>query len=223
MGKSKYSYNRSYFKNINDEYKAYWLGFLCADACIEDNIKRRIHRVVITLNPKDINHLEKLSNEIEFSGKVKHIVRNYNHKNSTKNKVESAILSIPGKEIVYDLDKHGCGKNKTKDLSLPKLDQKLKRHFIRGFFDGDGCLTKTKDLYWRIQFSCNFKIATEIKELFKNELNIDIGKITKMKNIYSISKQKKDEVKTILNYLYQDSNIYLDRKYDLYKIALLEL
>ena len=43
----------SIFSKIDSEEKAYWLGFLAADGCISGNY------IVITLQGKDIEHLEK--------------------------------------------------------------------------------------------------------------------------------------------------------------------
>lgn len=46
-----------------------------------------------------------------------------------------------------DLISHGCVPNKSLILKPPKIDNELINHFIRGYFDGDGCVSfnsKTK-------------------------------------------------------------------------------
>ena len=49
---------------------------------------------------------------------------------------------ITSKKLAEDLTKYGCHANKTYDLTFPNkeifVNKDLIRHFIRGYFDGDG-------------------------------------------------------------------------------------
>ena len=59
---SKYTYNENYFKIIDSEEKAYWLGFLYADGCITRfyrNEKLKSMSLELTLQSNDIEHLKK--------------------------------------------------------------------------------------------------------------------------------------------------------------------
>lgn len=53
----KYKVNEDYFKLIDTEEKAYWLGFLYADGCVTQATKYS-KRLQVNLSIKDINHLE---------------------------------------------------------------------------------------------------------------------------------------------------------------------
>jgi len=59
-----------------------------------------------------------------------------------------AIFSVNRREFVKNLIDKGCHQAKTFTLEFSKfLREDLKRHFIRGYFDGDGTiyLAKMKD------------------------------------------------------------------------------
>ena len=55
----RFNVNHSYFRVIDSEEKAYWLGFLFADGCIRKN--KTGSQVVLKLSTKDENHLIKLN------------------------------------------------------------------------------------------------------------------------------------------------------------------
>lgn len=51
----KYFYDETFFEKIDTEEKAYWLGFLYADGCVQENKKRK--RCILELAEKDKEHL----------------------------------------------------------------------------------------------------------------------------------------------------------------------
>ena len=51
----KYHVNSNYFDTINTEGKAYWLGFLFADAAVHPNRPS----VALSLAMRDVDHLKK--------------------------------------------------------------------------------------------------------------------------------------------------------------------
>ena len=60
---SKYYYNKDYFSVIDNSDKAYWLGFLYADGCINRyyrNEKLKAMNLELTLCDEDKKHLQKL-------------------------------------------------------------------------------------------------------------------------------------------------------------------
>jgi hypothetical protein len=122
-------YNENYFEKIDTEDKAYFLGLIFADGCIVyDPIKFR-YNVLITLHPKDVHILESF---IKFIDGEMTVWKNKNR--------EICQVSLSGKKIVIDLIKLGAIPNKTFKLNYPKINVKLEKHFLRGYFDGDGCI-----------------------------------------------------------------------------------
>ena len=59
---SEYNYNEKYFEVIDNEHKAYWLGFLYADGYVEPIYRKdkiKAFRIEIGLCAEDKAHLEK--------------------------------------------------------------------------------------------------------------------------------------------------------------------
>ena len=208
--------NTSYFKKIDTENKAYWLGYLMADGCITKNSKENKRYTRVSLNSKydDKAHLDKFCKDIGFEGSVG-ISEKYH-----KSKGFSFIISevkINSVELCEDLMFLGVVPNKTGKESLPScIDNNLKKHFIRGFFDGDGSITKKG--YFRIG-TCSKKILEDISGyIFDNtgqELKIYSTDRYSRDFFYFDSGSKKRN-KIILDFLYKDSIIRLDRKYERY-------
>lgn len=129
----KYSCEDRYFETIDREEKAYWLGFLAADGCVMDG---RQKRVILKLSDTDKDHLCKFRDAIRSNTILYTEVRlGKYHQELVNNKV--VISSIP---MVIDLERHGITPRKTFTLKYPvqSLSPELNKHFIRGYFDGDG-------------------------------------------------------------------------------------
>lgn len=185
------NFNSSYFKNVDNEYKAYILGFIFADGYIEANERS----LTFNINKKDIDILNKIKKCMSSSGKIK--------KSSTKNCVRLHFCSI---ELVNDLRKYGVVKNKTKILKFPNIREDLYRHFLRGYFDGDGHIGKRQ---------CALVIGSEymfrdiisfLNKKFDTELHYS------NKGSYYVINFNRCNC-NIVKWMYENSNIYLDRKY----------
>lgn len=208
----KYHVNQNYFENIDNEWKAYWLGFLYADGCVILNEKdgKFKYSVSISLKIGDKFHLEKFLNSLQSDAVIKENKTNYKDYYSAK-------ISICNKKICTDLIKHGCVPRKTFVLKFPDLRKDLIRHFIRGYFDGDGCISINKEKrFVRINIVGNYDMLSSICDIIEKECNINkpvFQPISNGKNnIYSIQYGNVYSCQKIYNYLYKDCNICLDRK-----------
>ena len=94
------------------------------------------------------------------------------------------------------------------------------RHFIRGFFDGDGCLQLQDKIY-----HCRFDLASASKEFLEGvrpiitahaKTNGHLGKEAKY-DVWHLN-YSGHQVVQILDWLYKDSKYYLIRKYNKYQI-----
>lgn len=210
---TKYSLNHYYFKNINTNQKAYFLGLLASDGT---NTNKGFS---ITLQNKDKHILKELKNQLEFTGKVRkvfHTCKSFNF-----NKKSYSNLYITSYQISKDLSKLGVISNKTNYLKFPNIDKKYYSHFIRGYFDGDGSIGKYKNNY-------NFSIIGN-KPLIKKIQNILISKcdLPKTKiyvgynckpNIINFIYTGKNQIFKIHSYLYKNSgDCYLVRKENKFK------
>lgn len=185
-------FNANYFDVIDDEFKAYWLGFIFADGYVSDNGKFEL-----TLKADDINHLYKFKDAL-----------NSDHKISYKSKQNANRLCICNNHFVNMLIDKGCIPKKSLKLKFPNyLEAELIRHFIRGYFDGDGCIYKNSK-----KFSISIVGTKDFLEAINFILNTD-AKIYKKGNAYQIYFYG-DTAKGILSYMYNEANIYLDRKFE---------
>lgn len=206
MGNNKRPFeNRDIFKIIDTEEKAYWLGFLYADGSVgsTDN------RVELGLAEKDLHHIEKFKSFIGLENKISYRPSSKSYRYQFKDKV-----------FKDNLIEQGCVPNKSLVLKFPSQDQVPKhliRHFLRGYFDGDGHFTNTKDCFeagfiGTLDFITNaLKVLPD--SLKKDSLIKDVHRPDGAKR-YSFYSLK--DVSIFLNYLYQDATIYLDRKYEHY-------
>lgn len=140
----------NYFEKIDTKEKAYWLGFLCADASIKNSNQIQIH-----LSIKDEEQIDKFCEAINLSQTKKRFYGPY------ENSGKSVLLTFSSEKMQNDLSKHGCTADKTKTLSFPDLDsEELELAFLIGFFDGDG-RESNSELY-----SSNKRLLSEIKKKF---------------------------------------------------------
>lgn len=58
--------DKRFFKTIDTEEKAYWLGFLYADGSVSKDLKA----VTLELNIKDIDHIRKFKRAINSTHKI---------------------------------------------------------------------------------------------------------------------------------------------------------
>jgi hypothetical protein len=192
--------NSDVFSEVT-ELSAYWAGFIAADGCITNDT------VKICLNYDDLCHLEKFKN---FVGST--------HKISTNtDKYYRCEISFKNPTIINDLKNiYNITERKSLTYELPDIPENYFSHYLRGYFDGDGCIcesfsnknSKTATLYTTITGSNNF-----IADLYK-AIKLD-GTIQKKQHV-SVIKYNTNSSKILLDYMYSDASIYLDRKYSLY-------
>lgn len=111
---------------------AYVLGFLFADGSLEDAPYLRGKYIrFVSINREIILKIKK-----ELSSK--HTI--YEIESATKNHHRKYLLRIGSNKIYKDLSKFGLSPNKSLTMKLPKIPQKYFADFVRGYFDGDGCV-----------------------------------------------------------------------------------
>jgi len=200
---SKYFVNENFFEKINNESRAYWLGFFYADGYIIKNEK--YHKFYAGLGIKDIEHLLKFNSDIKS---------NYPIKNKIKGKYKNYCVNITNKKFTENLVKHGCIHQKTNNIKFPSLQKKLIKHFIRGFFDGDGSITCTENTL-QLTICCAVEeFLKRIVEELSKEISFDRTlKLYKRKDgLYLFVNSSSEDIIKIHEYLYNNSHIYLDRK-----------
>ena len=201
-----YEYNTDRFSSIRTEEEAYWLGFLYADGYVNQ------YGTVIELclQKQDDYHVIKFRDFV--SNKKTYDKDVYGHMQHRVN--------ISNKQIAQNLINCGCMNNKTFILKFSRniVPENLMNHFIRGFFDADGCICiSQKRLVFSI-VSASHEFIEDFQSYLVENLHINKTKMqTTNENIYSFANSAKADIKKLFDYLYKDATIYLDRKYDKFK------
>lgn len=215
LKKSKYTYNHTYFKNIDTPNKAYWLGFIAADGNVSVNPETNSGEIKIILQAKDGNHLQKFNKSLNGNVEIKYGKRQCNLNGKIYSFSQIRLYSI---EMANDLISYGIIPNKTFNLKFPSLNTSLIPHFIRGYFDGDGCITRNKRKNAIYDIKCDFTSAdlNFLAELRKNLYENDIKSYFCIcqNNIPKLVIGGMHNVDKFLNYIYKDATLYLDRKYN---------
>lgn len=213
----KYDCNESAFETIDNEEKAYWLGFLYADGNIRIIGQKSL---VLALSKKDEEHLIRFKNFISPNHRITQESR---WLDATEKEYNSVRISITNSKIVDDLIDKNCLPEKTFILQFPEwMPQDLVRHFIRGYFDGDGSAAKVngKSAFGIVGASSEFIFSIEDK-LRENAnvspRNIAIRQRPDRNTLYEFRYSALSDIIKLYHYLYNDAIVYLERKHTLLK------
>lgn len=214
----KYKVNEHYFDLIDTANKAYILGFLYSDGT--NSLKN--HQVAISLQEQDKHILDDINKEIENELPL----RFYDLKRKNKNNSNQFRLTINSKYMSDVLNSLGVIPNKSLHLTFPCwLDEKLYSHFIRGYMDGDGWISKNPSAP-RIELVGTESFCQSVANIMVNKFNINPAIRKRYKESDTTTRQLdfggRKQVKTFLDWIYKDADLYLERKYNIYKSIFLD-
>lgn len=208
--------NLSFFKEINSEESAYFLGLLFADGNVY--MRKGQYSVKIKLKKEDENILCKFRDIMSPSSVIK---------TAFINDTPYSCFQISQKEVCNQLAALGCIPNKSLSLTFPNetiVPPQFIRHFLRGYSDGDGTIYPNKNrsgfnFIWKIISTKQF--CSSVAELLLKELEVrsslSLSRPRTSNNITTtLVVGGNKQSKKVLDWLYQDSSIYLERKYNKY-------
>lgn len=202
---------------------AYVLGFIYADGTVED-CRESSRTCYLQLTSKDKELLEEIretmssrhrlylrpSRTINFRGKTYQCQRLYD-------------LRIGNKKIYGDLLTYGLMPRKSLIIDLPKIPKKYFSFFLRGYFDGDGCVSVYKRTTGvkiiQVIYVSGSKIFLEkLNSLISDILGINLKNIPYQSNAYRLAYKTRQAV-SVCRYMYKDLVLapYLKRKYEIYQ------
>jgi len=207
----KYNCDDFIFQSITTEEQAYWLGFIAADGCVYEYPDQKRGSLIITLNKKDINQLEKFKIFMKTEAKIVFV----DGEGYSKGKDQLCRITINSIQIIRDLINLGILPRKSLILKPPKnIPSNLLLHFIRGYFDGDGTIYNQNT-----NVVVGFCGTKEILEWIQTILNTDLSyskRYDDNKNNYSIRVGGTNKPFKMISQFYDNSTIYLDRKHAQY-------
>lgn len=206
--------NDKFFDTIDSEEKAYILGFLVADGCVREEKRKNgiSYRIAFNNSIDDKEAIELIHSLI--CPKAKLLIKNSS--TETIKRKDSYILQW-GSNYMADIlkNKYNILPHKTlgSTFCIPEnsIPNDLWRHFIRGFFDGDGHCGK-----YDIGFVfTSIPFMKQVLNPFK-EFNIKVYKIEGKTCIYYkvVIHGGQKILNFTKNYFYKDAHYYLNRKYN---------
>lgn len=217
-----YPFNENYFENIDSEDKAYWLGFLMADGNVCKPKDTRQGFIRITLQYNDIEHLEKFKRALNSNKPL------YNYTRSSDG-AKYASIQLSSQKMFDDLCKLGCVPRKSyKNTWINLNNDELQRAFIRGYFDGDGTISKRFEIntLYRVNigivgFSSNlkkFKNYLDESEIFGSIIIDNTREYNNGEPFGELKFTNKKTAYNFLNFIYPENcSVYLERKFLLAK------
>lgn len=198
-------FNKGFFKDIDSEEKAYILGLLFADGNI-----RTSGCVRISLQYSDREILEKAC--LCMGAPLDRVTKIVAFPHGEP--YDYAHFEVNSMDMVADLSVFGCVSPKVFKIRLPRIREDLLRHFIRGYFDGDGSIYQHKQGHFVFDITGNPKFVSDVQELFLTRLGIKLTfKVCSNKRSRNISISNLKALEKVYSWLYQDATIYLERKY----------
>lgn len=189
----KYDFDDKYLDTIDTCEKSYLLGWIASDGSLANN------RITIAIHQKDLEILEKLRDlicsQIPIRFKTDTIVS----------------FSISSSHMMQSVCKH-LGINEGKKSSTVKFplldDDELKWAFIRGFFDGDGCVRVKKP---RNYPTCS--IASNSSSMLE-----EIKRFCEIPGYIYTSQLEWNGTNCVdfLGKMYENANLYMKRKHDIF-------
>lgn len=203
-----YYCNDNYFETIDTKDKAYFLGLIVADG---NNYNSYLK---IALKYHDLHILETFKKYINYTGYIKNTPEKIIYDKFLRK--SQNFISIRSNKLCEDLSKLGVAPNKTHKTYFPEIPEEFWSHFIRGVFDGDGCLSNYKEKnYIKYNFSIvgNKKLINRIQDILVEKCKLNKTKLITQKNSVSVCYCGNKQLLKIKEYLYKDCNdLFLIRK-----------
>lgn len=228
MSNSDLKFNINYFDEINSADKAYWIGFIWCDGYLgirHRNNRRTEYNLKLSLKKDDYTHLEKFNECINGKYKVNfYKFKSFDNKESMECRLfitNQYLGKVLSNKYLLVPHRNDCSK------LLQNIPERYSKDFIRGILDADGSFStyicndnQRLTQKYIIQFGGNEQLLKWIEQIFiKEQLINNIERKLSHRHpdrdetFRTLTLSGKKNVTNILNWLYQNSNIYLERKY----------
>lgn len=208
----RYTCDECTFETIDSHEKAYWVGFLQADAAIVQN------RLVLCLSTKDIDHTTLFKNFMKSDHKILTYKQLQGKSSIIKNKNKDYFYNYFGicsNKLVNDLKKYDIYPNKTKTTTFGKnIPEQYIGSYMAGLVDADGFITITKNKNSIIiGFLGNNFTGPEFNNILQTKIeNISNNKLIYKNKINVVVRYAGKQVFEIGKFLYENTKDFLPRK-----------
>ena len=190
----KYHINQDFFKTWSPNM-AYIFGLWFADGCIYGG-----KMFDITLHKRDKYILQRIAEILEYKGPLYDYVDR-----------QASRINFSCKVIYDDIIALGGVEHKSLICKFPEIPKEYLRDFIRGYFDGDGCIMRLKNNRINSAFTCGSKeFLDKLLSILRDEAGVQGGSYDA--SCMSLKFGKRDTL-LIGEYIYKDNpELFLLRK-----------
>jgi hypothetical protein len=220
----RHNCDHDFFSRENEE-AFYIAGFIAADGCVKDRKGKYgaiRYEVGIGLSKEDKNFLEQLRQIMKAETPVRDFLVKNSRRNPKWNDTWKSEIVITSEKMWKDLGHFNIVPRKSLIYTFPDWmkTHPLKRHFIRGYNDGDGSFyipklpdgKKTEQIYFSMRGTPEFLL--EVRFILEEQCQLDVREkpIRENTGIGVLEYGGNGVISKIADYLYQDATIYLPRK-----------
>lgn len=223
------NFKENLFDDFNNSTSCYIFGLYTADGNLTKN------NFCISLSSQDEQILSDIRDAI-IPNKKLYITKSCVNKAGIKS-VQMTRLCFMSKHIAQKLTSLGFGKNKTYLTKNIKglIPKRYFPDFVRGFFDGDGCISTSQSItrhklksgeikeYKSISLIFNIvsrddSILKDIQEMFKQYYDISLNIYPDSRGNYLIATSSRKQIEKIFQIIYPvNCQLKLNRKYNKFK------
>ena len=204
--------NERFFNQLNQD-SAYYLGLIIADGNVFKDATGRQASISITLNEEDEYLLTSFKELLNANTSISHDGRG-----TSQFAVRSDIMA-------KDLSQYGVIPRKSYFTYLPKIQNDLMSDLIRGIFDGDGSIQAKTNKDNRFLHSFSFCGTHQLMQDISDYLDENLVLIQKPvvydykdRALSEIKIQNKQDMLVFGEWLYNNANIFMKRKYNKYML-----
>lgn len=199
--KRKYTLNEHFLDCIDSEEKAYYLGFMYADGYNGEEAQR--WKIAIDLQKQDEPILRTFCVLLGTNRPL------------CFDKRGCCSLSFTSKRLSVRLAELGCHRAKTFTITFPDwMPVDLIPHFVRGYIDGDGWIHFDGEKGVTVAALGADSFARRMAKIIESACGVHttLSAHPKSAGITQWQVRGRDQVSTVLAWLYKDATVYLERK-----------
>jgi len=189
-----YELDHEFFSKINTPQKAYLLGIMWSDGCVASISN------TISLICNDLDLINFFRKQIRCTKKI---YRNPNHS-------KAKTFSFCSPRMKEDLLRLGCVPRKSLILKYPVLPKALEKYFLLGLFDGDGCVTQSRQQL-QAYFLGTIDVCKNIQR-FLTKNKIQTNRLQKNGKIWRLRITGDENLKSLYSMFYTSPPFFLQRK-----------
>ena len=124
-------------------------------------------------------------------------------------------MVVYSRRMADDLMRYGVIPRKSHSTFLPIISPDLMPHLLRGIYDGDGIISHRADGGLILGYCGSERLVLEIRMWLICVLSVSPNEVHRNGSIAFVQWSRSEDVVKIRRYLYQDAEVYMERKFAL--------